>query len=134
MKKDQGSLIRIFPGIITTIAVSVLLVFYIGWMSNVAKKDEISQLSRAYMLSMESEGSLSDAQERALLSDLTEKGMVNIDLNGTTRTDVGYGNTIYLHIKGDLKIHSYTTEGFFKLIQNGTTIPIDLLLESTAKN
>ena len=41
MKKDQGSLMRVFPGIMTIMAVAVMLVFYIGWMSNVTKKDEV---------------------------------------------------------------------------------------------
>ena len=37
MKKDQGNMMSIFPAIFTTIAVAIMLVFYVGWMANVAK-------------------------------------------------------------------------------------------------
>ena len=134
MKKDQGSLMRVFPGIMTIMAVAVMLVFYIGWMSNVTKKDEVRQVARACMLSMETKGCLDSSLESSLRSELAAKGLENIDLSGTTMSDAGYGNGIFLHIKGNLKIHSYTTSGFFQLHSNGTNIPVDIMLESTAKN
>ena len=86
------------------------------------------------MLSMETKGCLDSSLESSLRSELAAKGLENIDLSGTTMSDAGYGNVIFLHIKGDLKIHSYTTSGFFRLHRNGTNIPIDIMLESTAKN
>ena len=46
MKKDQGNMMSIFPAIFTTIAVAIMLVFYVGWMANVAKKDEVRQIGR----------------------------------------------------------------------------------------
>lgn len=134
MKKDQGSLMRIFPGIFTIAAVSVMLVFYIGWMANVTKKDEVRQTGRACMLAMETEGYLTGSLENSLRAELSAKGMENIDLTGTTMSDAGYGNAIFLCIRGDLKIHSYTTTRLFRLNKNGTTIPVQLTLESTAKN
>lgn len=134
MKKDKGSVMSIFPVVFTIVAVSVMLVFYIGWMANVNKKDEVRQAGRACILAMETEGHLSGDLENSLRTELSSKGLENIDLSGTTRSDAGYGNPLFLCIKGDLKIHSYSTAGFFRLIRNGTTIPVQFTLESTAKN
>ena len=56
MKKDRGNVMSIFPAVFTIIAVAVMLIFYVGWMANVTKKDEVRQIGREYMLAMETEG------------------------------------------------------------------------------
>ncbi len=134
MKKDKGNLIRIFPAIFTVAAVAVMIVFYTGWMANVSRKDEVKQVARSYILSMETEGYLSSAMENSLMNDLASKGLENIDLAGTTRTEVSYGNAVFLCIKGDLRVNTYTTTGLFQLIRGGTTLPVAIEMESTAKN
>ena len=135
MKKDQGNMMSIFPAIFTIIAVAVMLVFYVGWMANVTKKDEVRQIGREYILAMEAEGRLTSTMETSLRTELTSKGLRNIDLSGTTMTDVGYGNEIFLCIKGDLEIDTYSTAAnSFQLLQNTGSIPIEFTLESTAKH
>ena len=125
----------IFPAIFTIIAVAFMLVFYVGWMANVTKKDEVRQIGREYILAMESEGRLTSSMESSLRSELASKGLRNINLSGTTMTDVGYGNEIFLCIRGDLEVDRYTTEtDSFQLLQNTGTIPISFTLESTAKH
>ena len=74
MKKDQGNMMSIFPAIFTTIAVAIMLVFYVGWMANVAKKDEVRQIGREYILAMETEGRLSSSLESAMRTELASKG------------------------------------------------------------
>ena len=135
MKKDKGNMMCIFPAIFTTIAVAIMLVFYVGWMANVAKKDEVRQIGREYILAMETEGRLSSSMESAMRTELASKGLKNINLSGTTMTDVGYGNEIFLCIKGDLEIDTYSTaSNSFQLLQNAGSIPIEFTLESTAKH
>lgn len=135
MKKDNGNVMSIFPAVFTIIAVTIMLVFYVGWMANVAKKDEVRQIGREYMLAMETEGRLSSSMESSMRSELAAKGLKNIDLSGTTTTDVGYGNEIFLCVKGDLDIHTYSTaSGAFQLLQNAGSIPVRFTLESTAKH
>lgn len=134
MKKDKGNVMSIFPAVFTIIAVSIMLVFYVGWMANVAKKDEVRQIGREYMLAMETEGRLSSSMESSMRSELAAKGLKNIDLTGTTTTDVGYGNEIFLRVKGDLEINTYSTSSGFQLLRNAGSIPIDITLESTAKH
>ena len=135
MKKDQGNMMSIFPAIFTIIAVAVMLVFYVGWMANVTKKDEGRQIGREYILAMEAEGRLTSTMETSLRTELTSKGLRNIDLSGTTMTDVGYGNEIFLCVKGDLKVNRYmTATNSFQLVQSTGVIPISFTLESTAKH
>ena len=135
MKKDQGNMMSIFPAIFTTIAVAIMLVFYVGWMANVAKKDEVRQIGREYILAMETEGRLSSSMESAMRTELASKGLKNINLSGTTMTDVGYGNEIFLCIKGDLEIDTYSTaSNSLQLLQNAGSIPIEFTLESTSKH
>lgn len=134
MKKDDGNVMHIFPAVFTMIAVSIMLVFYIGWMANVTKKDEVRQIGREYMLAMEAEGWLTSSLESAMRSELAEKGLTNIDLSGTTISDVGYGNEIFLCVKGELEINTYSTSSGFQLLRNAGTIPISFTLESTAKH
>lgn len=135
MKKDRGNVMSIFPAVFTIIAVAVMLIFYVGWMANVTKKDEVRQIGREYMLAMETEGRLSSTMESSMRTELASKGLKNIDLSGTTRIDVGYGNEIFLCIKGDLDIDTYaTSSNGFQLLKNPGSIPISFRLESTAKH
>lgn len=134
MKKDKGNIMSIFPPLFSIIAVAIMLVFYIGWMGNVARNDEVRQVGREYMLAMETEGQMSSSMESAMRSDLSAKGLKNINLSGTTTTDVGYGNEIFLCVKGDLEIDTYTTNGLFRLVRSTDTIPIEIKLASTAKH
>lgn len=135
MKKDQGNMMSIFPAIFTIIAVAIMLVFYVGWMANVTKKDEVRQIGREYILAMETEGRLTSTMETSLRTELASKGLKNINLSGTTMTDVGYGNEIFLCVRGDLEVDRYTTAtNSFQLLQNTGTIPISFMLESTAKH
>lgn len=134
MKKDSGNVMHIFPAVFTIIAVSIMLVFYIGWMTNVAKKDEVRQIGREYILAMETEGRLSSSLESSMRAELAAKGLKNIDLSGTTTSDVGYGNEIFLCVKGDLEINTYSTSSGFQLLRNVGTIPVSITLESTAKH
>lgn len=134
MKKDKGNIMSIFPGVFTIVAVAMMLVFYIGWMGNVAKSDEVRQVGREYILAMETEGRMSSSMESAMRSELSAKGLKNIDLSGTTTSDVGYGNEIFLNVKGDLEVDTYSTNGFFGLVRGSNTIPIEIRLTSTAKH
>ena len=134
MKKDKGNIMSIFPGVFTIVAVAMMLVFYIGWMGNVAKSDEVRQVGREYILAMETEGRMSSSMESAMRSELSAKGLKNIDLSGTTTSDVGYGNEIFLNVKGDLEVDTYSTNGFFGLVRGSDTIPIEIRLTSTTKH
>lgn len=134
MKKDQGNLINLFAPVLTIMALAVILVFFSGWMANISARDNVYQLSRRYILQMETEGCLNSTLESRLRSDLADAGMRNISLAGSTTSEVDYGNVIVLKITGDLEVNSYTTTGFFRLVRSDSTLPLSIELASTAKN
>ena len=134
MKKDQGNLINLFAPVLTIMALAVILVFFSGWMANISARDNVYQLSRRYILQMETEGCLNSTLESRLRSNLADAGMRNISLAGSTTSEVDYGNVIVLKITGDLEVNSYTTTGFFRLVRSDSTLPLDIELASTAKN
>lgn len=125
---------NLFPPLLTIVALAVMLVFFTGWMANLSARDHVYQLSRRYILQMETEGFLSSTLESSLRADLADAGMSNISLSGTTTSEVEYGNVIFLRITGDLDINSYSTTGFLRLVRNDATIPLNIELASTAKN
>lgn len=125
---------NLFPPLLTIVALAVMLVFFTGWMANLSARDHVYQLSRRYILQMETEGFLSSTLESSLRADLADAGMSNISLSGTTTSEVEYGNVIFLKITGDLDINSYSTTGFLRLVRNDATIPLNIELASTAKN
>lgn len=125
---------NLFPPLLTIVALAVMLVFFTGWMANLSARDHVYQLSRRYILQMETEGFLNSTLESSLRADLTDAGMSNISLSGTTTSEVEYGNVIFLRITGDLDINSYSTTGFLRLVRNDATIPLNIELASTAKN
>ena len=125
---------NLFPPLLTIVALAVMLVFFTGWMANLSARDYVYQLSRRYILQMETEGFLSSTLESSLRADLADAGMSNISLSGTTTSEVEYGNVIFLKITGYLDINSYSTTGFLRLVRNDATIPLNIELASTAKN
>ena len=134
MKKDQGNLMNLFAPVLTIMALAVILVFFSGWMANISARDNVYQLSRRYILQMETEGCLNSTLESRLRSDLADAGMRNISLAGSTTSEVDYGNVIVLKITGDLEVNSYTTTGFLRLVRADSTLPLNIELASTAKN
>ena len=82
MKKDQGNLMNLFAPVLTIMALAVILVFFSGWMANISARDNVYQLSRRYILQMETEGCLNSTLEGRLRSDLADAGMRNISLAG----------------------------------------------------
>lgn len=69
-------------------------------LDNGRKKESIA---REYMLAMESKGYLTQADQAALINDLTNLGVTNISFSGTTLTPAGYGQTIVLSVTGKIK-------------------------------
>ena len=66
----------------------------------VNKKTMVSQVARNYVLKMETVGYLAPVDETALLKELSELGIEEVELSGTTMEPVSYGAEITLKITG----------------------------------
>ena len=101
-KKSEGNVMNLVTIGITILAMSLVVSAYLECTGLMMKKLEISQLSRKYILLMETEGYLNEQHKQTLLQELQALEVRNIDLSGTTLYPVSYGETILLKIKGTI--------------------------------
>ena len=96
---------------------------------------DANNIANKYMLRMESygHGYLTQDDSSSLISDLEKAGFSNVDLSGSTFTEVLNGGQIYLDIKYDQKISQLSMQNFnvkFGYVTKRVEIP----LSSTSKN
>ena len=136
MKKRKGTLVDFLPSCIVIIGLTILMLSYLSIIEAGDTKKEADQLARKYILEMETVGYLSAESRENLLLELEELGIENIDLEGTTFSQAGYGNAVYLSLKCSIPANSLNTNSgdllsyFFEDIY----IPVEIKKMSTAKN
>lgn len=134
LHKSDGSIIDSFSSIFVVVVIALMLVFYIGMMQNVGKKDTVNRIARKYMLQMETQGYLDGSSQGSLKAELAQAGMKTVNLSGTTSSRANYGQPIYLKITGPLEVSELGLRGHSLQIANTPgTIPIQVEMESTAK-
>lgn len=119
--------------IITVMVVGGLIIFAANNFRNMDDKTEIDMIAREYILKMETTGYLTSEYQADLLDELNEYNWANVSIDGTTTSQVNYGDTIILHISGDLNVKTYSLADFFKLKKGDATVSIDISKASTAK-
>lgn len=134
MKKRKGSVMEIMYVGIAVFAMTIVMMSYLNNMQLVSSKEDVNQVARKYILRMETMGYLDDTGRLNLLHDLQEIGVTDIDLSGTTLSDAGYGNPIYLVISGKLEGKQANISNIFNVIFEGRTVDIYEKRMSTAKN
>lgn len=103
MRREAGNISELLGTGLCILAMTALMMFYLGSVELMQQKSEVSQLARKYILRMETVGFLTQQDEQILCSELTDAGVTGIDLTGSTRSQVSYGESITLRIKGKLK-------------------------------
>mgnify|MGYP003298902138 CR=1 FL=1 len=101
-RKSKGNVMDLVTIGITILAMSIVVMAYLECSGLLLKKLEISQLSRHYILKMETEGYLNEQNKQMLVQELQALGMQEIELTGTTLHPVAYGETILLNIQGSI--------------------------------
>lgn len=136
-KKDDGSTLgELIPIILCIVVVSVILLMFMRFMQDFSTKDNLDSIARKYVLKMEADGYLTPENEASLLEELADAGMVGstIDLVGTTRTRVSYGESIQLVIVGKMRIVSLDVNNILSPHQQDDTMDIVIQKLTTAKN
>ena len=100
LKRREGSVVDVLSAGILILAMTILMTAYLGSMQLMAKKSEVSQLSRKYILRMETVGCLTESDRISLEQELHDMGVEQVDLNGTTMNEAGYGSPVFLVIRG----------------------------------
>lgn len=135
MKKRKGSMVDVLPVCISILATAIVMFSYLSIIQMVEIDEQIDQLARKYILEMETVGYLQPSSVVALTAELTNAGATDIDFSGTTMSDAGYGNPIYLYISCSIPYSKLeTVGGFFDFHFEDNTFSITAKKMSTAKN
>ena len=102
MRKEKGSVGDLISVALCMLAMSVLLLNYMGCVRLLQQKMEIGQLARKYILRMETFGTLPEEEQVLLCDELRAIGVEKLSLDGTTTWQVPYGEEIVLQIGGEL--------------------------------
>ncbi len=101
-RKSRGNILDFVSIMITILAMSIMVMAYLECTNLLMKRMEIGQISRRYILKMETDGYLTEQSKGELLQELANAGLRGIDLSGTTLRPVAYGDAIFLKIKGSV--------------------------------
>ena len=98
MKKRKGSIVDILPSMIMVIAAVMLIMVFFDLYQILSLNEDVKQIARKYMLTMETMGYLDPPNQTTLVQELSDLQVTDIDLTGSTMSDAGYGNAVYLQI------------------------------------
>ena len=133
-KKDAGFAEKLLPVLLSTGMVFGLVLLSGRFMEVFRTREQLNQIARAYLLEMETMGYLQSAGMDALMTDLEQEGLANVNLAGTTTSPAGYGEQIELVIEGDLSVDLPVAIPFLYETVQDWDIPIKINLYSTAKH
>lgn len=135
-KKHKGSsTLNMIASILVILTVTIIMLAFLYTCQVVSYKENIKQIARGYLLEMETIGYLTPESRTALLQELIDNDLTNIDLSGTTMTAVGYGNDIVLSVQGALPVKTLNTSSgdMLSFFFADSAWDISIYLQSTAK-
>lgn len=133
-RKDNGILEQFLPAIVVIVLLAVLWTGSMISASNIDRSSDIQLVARMYLLRMEADGCLTEENKALLLADLEGLNMEQIDLTGTSFTDVGYGNPIRLVIRGVVNLKDIDFKGFASPMMTTRQAEVAIEKISVAKN
>lgn len=109
-KKGDSTLIT---SMIAICFLAVMLMFQAYYVQDVDVALNLQLLGRRYISAMETTGYLTSGFKTSLKTDLEAIGADNIDFTGTSMSPVAYGQDVFLHVTGKIKVNGITGyEGF----------------------
>lgn len=133
--KREGSILDFMSIGICIIAMSLVMLAMFSCANMIRMKSDMGQITRRYLLRMETVGYLTAEDKQKMLGELVELGVQNISFCDTTCTPVSYGDEIVLHVKGTMKGEiGGDAEGLFQRGLQKKEIAVEERKTSTAKN
>ena len=133
-RKDKGILDQFLPAIVVIVLLAVLWTGSMISASTIDRSSDIHQVARTYLLRMEADGYLTEENRNRMILELEALDMENIDLTGTSFTDVGYGNRIRLVIRGVVNLKDIDFKGFATPMMTERQAEVAINKISVAKN
>lgn len=134
MKKDGGRIDKYITFMISLLLTAIITVILVLNMGLLQCKIDINQIARQYILRMETVGYLTADDRNEMVDKLTELGVTDISLAGTTTVPVEYGSDIHLKFTGNLHYEKIEIPELLSPVMSVDVIPIREERESTAKN
>ncbi len=103
MNTREGNIAELLAACICILGMTAAMMAYMGSVDLIQQKITVNQLARRYILRMETVGYLTDADRVSLQVELEQLGVTDVNLEGTTSSQVTYGDPITLQIRGKLK-------------------------------
>ena len=135
MTKKNPALGDLITCMIAMLVMFIVLYMGVDMYSQLSLSIKKQRLERTYLFAMETEGCLSAEKMAELTAELTDMGVSNISLSGTTTSPAGYGNYVYLCVSGKLKvsgIRGLSLDGW-SWIKGETEIDFRINQKTTAK-
>jgi len=133
-RKDKGILDQFLPAIVVIVLLAVLWTGSMISASNIDRSSDIQQIARTYMLRMETDGYLTQENRELLVAELEYLDMEQIDLAGTSFSNVGYGNQVRLVIRGIVNLKDVNFKGFATPMMTTRQAEVAIEKISVAKN
>ena len=133
-KHRKGSVVDVMSVGICVIAMTVLMLAYMGSVQLLNSKSQIDQIARKYILRMETVGYLTGNDQLEKTRELAALGAAELDYTGSTLNQVDYGSTISLVIRGKIPGRTVVTgSGLFHTTQEIAWYEFEEQRISTAK-
>lgn len=134
--KEEGSIADVLTAGICIFAMTIIMAAYLGSIRLFYKKADIRQIARKYILSMETNGFLTEDDRQNLEAELTQLDVEKPDLSESTLHKVTYGSFIRLVIKGEIAGESMYARDrdLFGFVPVPLSYSFEERMVSTAKN
>ena len=87
---------------IMLLAMAYLMIVFMDCIGILRTREDVSQTVRRFMLIAETKGCLEDSDLNELSQSLSDLGISDIDLTGTTTERAGFGNIVQIRVRGIL--------------------------------
>ena len=125
----------VFVVFLYVLTLTVVMLGYVGGIQMLNCKLQIGQIARKYILRMETVGYLTENDRTHMEQELQGIGVEQLDLSGTTLTQVTFGDPIYLVIKGQIPVQTISIgRDLFQTIFDRSLFDFEERKMSTAKN
>lgn len=133
--RQKGQIADVMTAGICVIAMTVIMMAYIGSVQLLDRKTQIDQVARKYILRMETLGYLSENDKLQLSWELQQLGSYELVFDGTTLDRVGYGEPITLVVCGKINSSGVDMQdGLFGKVADQIVCEFEERRMSTAKN
>ena len=132
--KKQNALGDMLVCMMTILFMFIVLYICIDVYSQVNIAIEKTRIERKYIFAMETEGYLTPEKEAELLNELSNLGVTDISLEGTSKSPVGYSEKIVLCVNGKLNVSGkYGISENWQWLEGDKKIEFGIKQESTSK-